>query len=549
MRIKYILITIFLTSCGQGNQTDSLVSSGNSLSKIFQQVLPTNDLPEFLAPIRESIVVSANSSPSYYAASRFLEQAAWGPTPQEVANVQALGFSGWIDQQINLPPTLSNAPDYVINYTPNDGVTDQRAYDWWPSRFQAISLSGPDQLRQRVTYAIYNFIPESNGSAYATPSYFDVIQNNSLSTYPQLMSAITLNAAMADFLNLNQNMAGSPNENYAREVMQVFSVGLVLINPDGSIKTDSKGNPIQTYTQNDVINATKTLSGWQNQWIDSRSNGSNYAMPMIPRPGQNHDTSAKTVLGQSIPANQTIQKDLTSFINIITNHPNTAPFVSRRLIQNMVTSTPSPAYIGRVSSVFASTSGDLKAVVKAILLDPEARAGDDPSNKSNIGGKIKEPTLVYHEMLRALGCVTTVYDRNNPTRALWTGQNAFSAPNVFGYFSPDHKAPVTLYNTPEETLFTINTVNNYNGLSYQLKGQNFSNGGCQVSSFTTAVQQSNDALIEMFNLRFFRGNIPPSIRAGISTLLTNNINNLSPTDQFGYLLGLVLSSSAYGVMK
>jgi uncharacterized protein (DUF1800 family) len=356
---------------------------------------------------------------------------------------------------------------------------------------------------------------------------------------------------MADVLNLNQNVAGSPNENYAREVMQLFSVGLTLLNSDGSLKLDVNGNPIQTYSQVDVINATKTLSGWVNQWIKSptTSNDQNYAMPLVPRGGSDHDTSAKTVLGQNIPANQTIQQDLASFINIISNHPNTAPFVTRRLIQSLVSSTPSKDYISRVGSVFVSTQGDLKAVIKAILLDPEARAGDDPANTTNAGGRIKEPILVFTEVFRALGCVQTVYDSYNPQNAYYMGQSPLRAPNIFGYFSPDHKAPVSLYNSPEETLFTINSVSNYNGLAYQLTSNSFANAGCQVSMFTDAFSQSNSAIIELLNKRFFRGSISPSIRGGFNALLSNNLNNLSPTQRLGFLLGLIMSSSVYGVVQ
>ena len=546
MKYLFSAAILCLVSCGQSDYLTSDSSTDQKLTHLFQQVAP-------FQRVSSNTTTTSGNAVSFYAASRFLEQAAWGPTPQEVAKVQAMGFSAWIDNQMALPPTLANVPDYVINYTPNDGVTDQRAYSWWPARFQSISLSGPDQLRQRLTWSIYNFIPENNGSAYTTPSYFDVLQNNVLSTYPQLMSAITLSPAMGDFLNLNQNIVGSPNENYAREVMQLFSVGLVLLNPDGSLKLDAKGNSIQTYTQNDVINSTKALSGWGNQWITSKSNGSNYGFPMIPKTGSSHDFSAKTLLGQSIPGYQSIQQDLNSFINILTTHPNTAPFIAKRLIQNMVTSTPSPQYISRVGAIFNSSNGDLKKVVKAILLDPEARAGDDPANVSAQGGKIKEPILVFNEMLRALGCVSTVYDRytgkNNVQNAIWTVQSPLQAPNVFGYFSPDHKTPVSLYNSPEETLFTINTVTAYNNLTYQLQGNGFNNAGCQISAFTDAIEQSNDALIEMFNLRFFRGNIPPSIRGGLNTLLTNNLNNLTPVDRFGYLLGLILSSPVYGVVQ
>ena len=544
-------LLIMLSSCGGNSSTTT------SLSNLFDGAASA------IAPVIESIVqstsdkasinplaITASAPVSYYAASRFLEQASWGPTPQSIADVQSMGMSAWIDQQLLQPPSLSNAPDYVIDYTPDDGVTAVRAGEWWPTRFMAISLSGTDQLRQRVSWALYNYIPVNTGYAYLIPAFFDVLQQNGLSNYTQLLNAVTLSDSMADFLNLNQNVAGSPNENYAREVMQVFSVGMNMLNPDGSYQTDSSGNPLPTYTQTDVINATKALSGWQNPYLKTpRTNTANYGASMVPRSGTNHDTTQKVVLGKTIPAGQTIQQDLASFINILVTHPNTAPFVSRRLIQSLVTSTPSPAYLSRISAVFTSTQGDMSKVIKAILLDPEARAGDDPGNKSAVAGKIKEPILIQNEALRALGCVTTVYSRNNPTQALSFGQSPYNAPNVFGYYSPDYKAPVSLFNAPEETLLTINSLQNFNNLDYQINGTGFANAGCQISTFTDAATTSDAALVELLNQRFFRGAMPANLRLGVSTLLAGNLSSKPALDKVGYLVGMLLSSPIYGVVK
>ena len=549
--ITAVGLLILLSSCGGNSGTSSSLSNlfdgaTSAISPVVDSIVKGTSDKSSLNPL----AITTSAPVSYYAAARFLEQASWGPTPQSIADVQSMGMSAWIDQQLLQPPSLSNPPDYVIDYTPNDGVTDVRALNWWPTRFMALSLSGTDQLRQRVSWALYNYIPVNNGFAYLIPAFFDVLQQNGLSNYTQLLNAVTLSDSMADFLNLNQDVAGSPNENYAREVMQVFSVGMNLLNPDGSYKTDSSGNPLPTYTQTDVINATKALSGWQNPYLKTPiTNTSNYGASMVPRSGNNHDTTQKVVLGKTIPAGQTIQQDLASFINILVTHPNTAPFVSRRLIQSLVTSTPSPAYLSRISAVFTSTQGDLSKVIKAILLDPEARAGDDPSNQSAIAGKIKEPILIQNELLRAFGCVTTVYSRNNPTQALYFGQNPYNAPNVFGYFSPDYKAPVSLYNAPEETLLTINSLQNFNSLDYQLNGTGFANAGCQISTFTDAASTSDAALIELLNQRFFRGAMPANLRLGVSTLLAGNLAGKPSLDKVGYLVGMLLSSPIYGVVK
>ena len=353
----YLLSACLLLSCGDQTTVNSVAKS-DVFSNSDGQVTPISDTP---------------SSLGFYAASRFLDQASWGPTTQSVSEVRRLGYAAWIDKQLSLPATLTNPPNYVIDYTPNDGVTDRRAYDWVPVRFFEMTAIGQDQLRQRVSWAIYNFMPAAQGSAINRPSYFDFIQQNSLSTFDQLLKAITLSPAMGAFLNNQENTASVPNENFAREVMQLFTVGLVQLNMDGSIKRDASGVPLQTYTQTDVMEATKALSGWGNNYNKNlpKTNGCNCQVPMIPKDASQHNSNTKKVLGTTIPANQTTQQDLDSFIKILVNHPNTAPFVSKRLIQNLVTSDPSPEYISRIAKVFVDSKTDLSQVVKAILLDTE----------------------------------------------------------------------------------------------------------------------------------------------------------------------------------
>ena len=290
-----LISTLLLWGCGDQNKLVSVASS-NVFSNSDGQVTPISD---------------TTNSLGFYAASRFLEQASWGPTPQSISEVRKLGFSAWIDKQLAYPATLTNPPNYVIDYTPNDGVTDPRAYNWIPMRFFEMTAIGQDQLRQRVSWAIYNFIPASQGSAINRPSYYDFIQKNSLSTFDQLLKAIALSPAMGFFLNNQDNTASVPNENFAREVMQLFSVGLVQLNMDGSIKRDSTGAPLQTYTQADVIDATKALSGWRDDWNSSlpKTNGCNCMVPMVPKDPSQHNSSAKKILGVTIPAGQTTQQD------------------------------------------------------------------------------------------------------------------------------------------------------------------------------------------------------------------------------------------------
>jgi uncharacterized protein (DUF1800 family) len=532
-RSVLILLAMCLWGCGDPKNTAS-VATTDVFSNSDGQVTP----------------IDTSSSLGFYAASRFLEQASWGPTPQSVAEVRRLGFSAWIDKQLAYPPTLTNPPNYVIDYTPNDGVTDARAYNWIPIRFFEMTAIGQDQLRQRVSWAIYNFIPASNGNAIYRPSYYDFIQKNSLSTFDQLLKAIALSPSMGFFLNNQDNTASVPNENFAREVMQLFSVGLVQLNMDGSIKRDANGSPLQTYTQADVIDATKALSGWGTNWNSSlpKTNGCNCMVPMIPKDPSQHNSGSKKILGVTIPPGQTTQQDLDSFIKILLNHPNTAPFVSRRLIQNLVSSDPSPEYIGRVAKVFVDTKGDLSQVVKAILLDTEARAGDNPSVQLTRAGKIKEPILVRAELMHGLGCKSAIMSKYNSGQSDWAGQSPIDAPTVFGYVSPDYKAPVSLTNVPEQSLMSLSGFNNMNSLAWNFTIDNLQNAGCDVNTFLTATQNSNTDLIQLMSERFFRGRMPTALSNGASNLLNNDLASETTFNKVFYLLGLLISSSAFGVL-
>jgi uncharacterized protein (DUF1800 family) len=271
-------------------------------------------------------------------------------------------------------------------------------------------------------------------------------------------------------------------------------------------------------------------------------------VPMIPKNASQHNSSAKKILGVTIPAGQTTQQDLDSFIKILVNHPNTAPFVSRRLIQNLVTSDPSPEYIGRVAKVFVDSKADLSQVVKAILLDSEARAGDNPNLQSNRVGRIKEPVLVRAELMHGLGCKSSILNKSNSSQLDWVVQNPIDAPTVFGYVSPDFKAPVSLANAPEQALMNLTAFNNMNSLSNSFTVDNLQNAGCDIAPFLSAAQSSNADLIQLFSERFFRGRMPTALSNGVNNLLSNDLSNETTFNKVFYLLGLLISSSAFGVV-
>ena len=519
-----------------------------------------NDVPakaSFVPADGQVTVVTAKpNNVNAFAAARFLEQASWGPTPASVAEVQRLGIEGWIDQQLGLRASVLNAPNYVIDYDDSNKAAQNLAWNWTDKSLYDLPLSGQDQLRQRTTWALYNFIVfGQNGFALDRIEYFNALQSNSLGSFKELLRVVTLNPAMGGFLNNNQNQAKSPNENYARELMQLFSVGLVKLGQDGTILRDAKGAPIETYSQADVMMATKALSGWENSWEKGlpKTNGANLKVPMRMRTNKDaHDTTEKVVLGTKIPAGQNAEKDLDSLLNILTTHPNAAPFVSRRLIQSMVTSDPSPEYISRVSKVYTSSGGNLAKVVKAILTDSEARAGDDPTQQIARVGKIKEPLLHFTSMMRGLGCTSTVMSRQGDGKIISVGtQKVYAAPNVFGYFAPNHKAPESLTPAPEQKLLRSDEVRRRIGaLNYEMEVlSNFTNAGCEIDLFVKAVEKSDEALIALLSERFFKGAMPATIRLGAKNLLVNELASQNSVQKFARLLEVLISTPTFGVVK
>ncbi len=531
----HLWFPLLLAACG-GPSTES---PGVSFAPSTGQVQTTDSTP---------------LNTNVYEATRFLEQASWGPTPAEVQRVRQLGIEAWINQQLTQPASTLNAPNYVIDYDNNNAAAQQQANQWFPRRFYDLSIGGNDQLRQRVSWALFNFIPVNSG-AYETVEYFNTFQRYSLGSYKDMLRAVTLHPVMGVFLNNNENEASRPNENYARELMQLFSVGLVKLNLDGSVQRSTNGAPLETYTQQDVINATKALSGWSLVYEPNlpSSNWMNAGKPMIPKPAKAHDSTAKQIIGSSIPAGQNAQADLESLLDILVKHPNTAPFVSRRLTQSLVTSDPSPAYLERVAKVFQQTQGDLGQVVKAILLDPEARAADDPAKATPKVGKLKEPQLHHLNTLRGLGCKTAVMQLDQPlvVKRAWQ-QEPFRAPNVFGYTSPNYKAPESMIAAPEQKLLTTIEINNrLSTLNWweEKHLQPFKDAGCDIQEFLTAAQTSDEALLNVINVRFFRGAMSPTLRSGALNVMKTSMNGNPPWQKASRTLHLLLTSPSYGVTR
>ena len=394
-----------------------------------------------------------DSGPTYLVstadATRFLRQASFGPTPTSVERVRTIGFEAWIDEQMALPATghlryMDSLPE------PEDlGEARRNRLDAW---FQA-SLKGEDQLRQRVAYALSQTMVVSDQSvlinfANGLGYYYDLLATNAFGEYRILLEDVTLSPAMGLYLSMLGNEKPDtarnirPDENYAREVMQLFSIGLVELNPDGSTKLDANNNPIPTYDQSVIEGFAHVFTGWTFANSPSWNQPSYIARrPMQAFPAY-HDTGEKQLLGDvTVPAGQTPEQDLAVALDTLADHPNVAPFIALRLIQQLVTANPSAAYLERVSQVFndngAGKRGDLGAVVKAILLDDEARTASDPET----GGKIVEPLLRFTALLRAFDAKAE--NGRYAFRGLNTflGQEPLSAPSVFNFYSPFYSPP------------------------------------------------------------------------------------------------------------
>jgi uncharacterized protein (DUF1800 family) len=413
------------------------------------------------AAVTQTIAVQTIPPVSLAAATRLVDQTTFGPTLSAVQNVQQLGVAAYLAQQFATPTTRMPAiPNPPVAICPNG------THACAQSAFWKNALTANDQLRQRVAFALSEIFVVSTAmvNARTIPSYQNLLADDAFGNFRQLLNDVTTSPAMGAYLNmLNSNAAPAgqiANENYARELMQLFTTGLYLLNADGSLQLDGQGMPQPVYTQAQVQAYARALTGWTYANATggvptSFPNGvPNFDQPMRAIEVA-HDMSAKALLsGATLPAGQTAEQDLSGVIDSIFNHPNVGPFVGRQLIQHLVTGNPSPAYVGRVAAAFANNGsgvrGDMKAVITAILKDPEARAADsDPAAEE---GHLREPILYFTGILRALQFTNIDpqgrYDvASNYTAPL--GEVPYGAASVFNFFPPSYVIPGAQINAPE----------------------------------------------------------------------------------------------------
>lgn len=515
---------------------------------------------------------------------RFMEQATFGPNAALELRIRRLGYSTWLqeqmDEQLYENYSYPHFPFFPINPSttcdgdtlpPDNPVTCFRDnYTMYPLQnwfYKEALYNEQQQLRRRVSWA-WSQILVTSGRVNNQPSqmmpYIQVLDRNAFGSYRRLLKEITLNPAMGTYLDMAISTAQNPNENYAREILQLFSIGLNMLNQDGTPILDGQGNPIPSYNQETINNFTKVFTGWTycNSGCQFSEPGRiNYRDPMSVNPA-NHDTTSKTLLNYSgatpvIPAGQTPDQDLDAAINNIFYHPNVAPFISKLLIQQLVTSNPTPAYVGRVAAVFNNNGrgdrGDLKAVTRAILLDPEARGNvkTDPDY-----GKLREPVLFVTNVLRPFNPTANSNISvppscngqsdgaiNTATQPL--DQDVFNPPSVFNYYPMDYVIPNTPLAGPEFGIFSTGTALKRPNFVNQMAPPNStgntgilavsgaaSGAPCGTKIDLTRLQNlaaadtTGAALVDTLNREMMHG----SMSAGVRTQLLNAVQAVTSTN-------------------
>jgi len=519
-------------------------------------------------------------------AARFLTMATFGPTPTDIAHLRAVGYKQWLLQQLSMPATLQRPTVEALDADdPTPGQAD-RLNAWIKN-----ALTAPDQLRQRTAWALSQIMVATfqqsklGNDPIALAELYDTLARDAFGAYPTLLYDVTRSPAMGKMLTYIRNKAGNPDlgtypdENYAREVMQLFSIGLVLRGMDFRPIVDEHGDPIPTYEQATVSAYAQVFTGWSyTSGFNSNPVGPNWSpadyQPMICYDSHHDETHAKTLLSYSgnygndydpfvLPANNGCENDLSQGLAIIANHPNVAPFISRQLIQRFTTSNPSPAYIERVANVFANDGagvyGDLGAVIAAVLTDPEARYGNaaTPPPAPLVFGKAREPLLKLTALYRYYNAHARdgSYSFLNYQAYL---QVPLGAPSVFNFYLPDYLPPGELADAGlfgpefqimnESSVFTAANDLRDRTLAYV--------GNPDVDDHTLALDLSSlqtiandpDALVAAMDHDLMYGGMSTHMHATLASMVAAMPAD-DPIDRVTSALQVVLASPEFAIQK
>jgi len=492
----------------------------------------------------------ANPVLSAAAARRFLEQAAFGPTPMDAAHLQTIGIPAWLSEQFSM--------GVISNF---NGLGSQSGMS---TRFLSNATNNPDQLRQRISLALSNLLVTSINKVIWNSTeipYQQMLMADAFTNYRQILGDVTLSPAMGQYLDMANNAKANStagtvaNENFAREVMQLFCIGDVLLNPDGTPQKDVNGLFIPAYNQFTITEFARVFTGWTyaNSPVVWPSYLNNPNAPMVPYPSM-HDMGAKTLLnGYVSAANISPLQDLNNALDNMFNHPNTPPFISMQLIQHLVKSNPTPAYVKRVADVFTNNGqgvrGDMKAVITAILTDTEARANDAGGNDLSSDGHLQEPALFLPGIIRAFGGVMGAGNYFN-TDMIGMGEDLYNSPSVFNFFAPSYLVPGTTLVGGEFQIDTSNNAINRANVVANLFSA-YSNPvqtyGPTTVDLTAYIPLANTptTLVNALDLTLTHGTMPQAMHDAVyNAILADNLGSLHRV-QTGIFL--ILTSSYYNV--
>lgn len=571
-----------LAACGGGSGDDSPA----------EPALPPTGTYAFAAPASDQ------------EAARFLLQAQFSASSAEIAALRGSNYNAWLDAQFAARRGIS-AKEWLAErgYAEIDSNTayyDNTYYADYVAWQQLIQ--SPDTLRQRVALALSEiFVVSLNGvditwTAHAMAHYWDQLVEGAFGNYRKLLEDITLNPAMGYYLNTRGNQKENPatgrqpDENYAREVLQLMSIGLVQLNPDGTPQRNADGSPKDSYTQADITNLARVFTGYdfdpsynQRTTVPGTSRnipGTGYTrLPMVLNESR-HSTLQATFLGTTIPANTPGAVALQTALNTIFNHPNVGPFMGRQLIQRLVTSNPSPGYVARVAAAFANNGagvrGDMRAVIKAVLLDDEARS---PAGLSQAGfGKLREPMLRFVQWARTFGVNSAAGSwklGNLSDAGTRLGQSPLRSPSVFNFFRPGYVPPSTALATagavaPEFQLVNESSVGGYlNYMQGAIRNGIFvnapdlpNNGSTAANGFDIktlypsemAIVTDADALVARVNLLMCAGQLSAATVKTIAdaikaTPVTATSSESTKLNRIASVVFLTMASAEYLIQK
>lgn len=592
--MKYKIFGIWLLiqcyACALSGQRDTITIGYGSYMGVTVNT-SSNQLPGN----PENTLKQAGFLPNENASARFLSNATLGFNLSDITALSDMGYEAWIDQQMNIPrgfTLLQKIRDYhqIVKdstNTPTAGAGIRLwKYAWWQ-----YLMTSQDALRQRVAWALSQLlvISEFSGfsnNAYALGTYYDVLLNHAFGNYKNLLTAVTYRPSMGVYLTYMNNPRSNPainqfpDENYARELMQLFTIGTVMLNNDGSVMLDAAGLPLPAYDNEDIIEFSKIFTGltWadRTQFNRSAANDTSYIADMVMW-NSFHEPGVKNLLnGFQVPNRNPVDgnADIMDAIENLFQHSNTPPFVSRFLIQRLVTSNPSPAYIQRVANVFINNGqgvrGDLAAVIKAILLDPEASACENGNIPTY--GMLREPFVRYVQIHKAFNASTLSGNFRNDMNNVYlhTGQRPLASPSVFNFYQQDYQpiGPIESAGlvAPEFQITDAQTIAGFiNGLyrwiidgdiadEYSLyTGEPSANYANQIASlnFMDEILVSDDdklhILLDKLNLVLAQGRVSHNTLNIINNVVKQFPNNTTQekTDRVKLSIYLLMSAPEY----